>query len=82
MRHGAVWSIDGNLHEFLFCLFVPEGVQQSYASLKRLLDFRVARHGKSDCAQLCGGEVFVMVALVIISNRGLSEGGERKKEKK
>ena len=36
--HGATRIIDGDLGEFLFSFFVPEGMKQRHAALKRLLN--------------------------------------------
>ena len=81
MRHGTVRSPGGNVDEFFFRLFVPEGVQQGHATLKRLLHGWVAGNREGDRSQLRGGQVFVMVAFVFVigSNCGFGEHDQREK---
>jgi hypothetical protein len=72
MRHGAVGIVLRNLLEFFFRLFVPEGVQQSYAALEGLLHGRDAGHREGNGPELGRSEVFVVVLVII------GEGSERK----
>ena len=81
MRHGAVRIAMSNAHEFLFRLFVPEGVEQRDAAGERLLHRRGAGDGEMHRAQLRGGEIFVVMVLVVIGESGVGEGGERGQRK-
>ena len=75
VRHGAVGIVDGNLLEFFFGLFVPEGVQQGYAALEGLLHGRGAGDREGDRAQLRGGQVFVVMVVFVFFVVGA--GGNR-----
>ena len=77
MRHGTVRVFVGDLHEFLLGFFVPERVQQGDAAREWLLRRRRAGDGEMDRAELCLGEIFVMVVIFVFVVVG--EGGERKK---
>src|ERR1700744_412314 len=48
--HGATRIIDGDLREFLFCFFVPEGMEQGHAALERLLHGGCAEYWKHNRA--------------------------------
>ena len=67
-----------DLQEFLFRLFVPEGVQQRDAAVERLLHRRGAGDGEMHRAQLRRGEIFVVMMILVV----VGETGKAKKAMK
>ncbi len=79
MGHGAVRVVFGDLEEFLFGFFVPEGVEQSDSAGEGLLHRRGAGDGEVDGAELRLGEVFVVMVMFVfvVGERGeCAEEGE------
>ncbi len=72
MRHGAVGIVFGDVEEFLFRFFVPEGVQQRHAALERLLLRCRARNGEVDCSELRLVQGFVVVVFFVVSDKSCS----------
>ena len=64
MRHGAVGIVFGNLEEFFFGLFVPEGVQQGDSAREGLLHRRSAGDREMDRAELRLSQIFVVVMIL------------------
>ena len=76
--------IDGNLGELFFRLFVPEGVQQGYATLEGFLHIGLAGNWEAYRAQLSGGQVFMVRVILIIVGCGStgqnSKQGQRQRQ--
>src|SRR5579862_4660697 len=64
--HGAVGVVLGDVEEFLFGLFVPEGVEQGDSAGEGLLDRRRAGDWEVDGAELSLGELLVVMMIFVV----------------
>src|SRR5437868_12710065 len=78
--HRALWVLMRDAFEFFLCFLVPEGVQEGYAALKRLLHSFGAGYRKVHGAELIGREVFVMLAFIACNARHDEAQQQREKE--